>query len=38
MLIVNIKDLAELTGKSVEQLEAELKESDCISINLNEKK
>jgi hypothetical protein len=35
---VNIKDLAKLTGKTIEELEEEFKNSDCISINLNDKK
>jgi len=35
---VKIADLAKLTGKSVEQLEAEFAKQDCIVLDLNERK
>jgi hypothetical protein len=35
---MRLQDLAELTGKSIDELKAEFDRSDCISINLNEKR
>jgi len=34
---VKLADLAKLTGKSIEELEAELAKTDCLELNLNEK-
>jgi len=35
---VKITDLAKLTGKSVEELEAEFAKEECIVLDLNERK
>lgn len=32
---MNLNDLAELTGKSIDEIKAEFENQDCISINLN---
>jgi len=35
---VKIADLAKLTGKTIEELEAELAKTECLELNLNDKR
>ena len=38
LIIVKIADLAKLTGKTIEELEAELAKTECLELNLNDKR
>jgi len=35
---MKLEDLAKITGKSIDELKAEFDKSDCICVNLNEKR
>ena len=35
---MNLKDLAAITGKSIEELRCMLNEQDCLEVNLSERK